>query len=410
MIFLNIRKTEGDPDSHYLYQLMVPFFLWFLLSPFFPFSRKIYCEYSSVIIIFSAAILLSVLAMTTIARVRSQLFMASAAFFAYLYGSFFWSVSFKPPVLINLLQSFITIIAFLFLFSQIEKINKPNIINIFTVAVVVCGIYCLVNIILQYFNLVDVSHKGSGPEFIDKRLKGYGPLNRNPITTAAYLVSYLYLGLYVIESRALAKNIQRIVWCSLLSIFVFIYLTGSRTAYFSLTAGIIYLYRDRIKYILFFITIFVILNFERIMARGMSFRGELWQQGMAASYGRFFFGHGFSSKPDIVVNGHYFGDPHNGIIHIFYFGGIFGVALFFWLIYLVGRAIYQSRPSLEKTFVMLMAINPVFFLMTGSYGIIITKGQAFGEHFYFILLPVGLAMCLLNFRKQNIVSATSNPR
>ncbi|MGE0625200.1 MAG: O-antigen ligase family protein [Pseudomonadales bacterium] len=185
--------------------------------------------------------------------------------------------------------------------------------------------------------------------FPGERLHGLGQLD-NPIIAGMVYGAALIIMLDLL-------NFERNSWwriigavCVLVLVSA-IYLTGSRSAWMSITGGVaIYLValrvRDRQQFTTTVVSLGVIFGIllltlvagdsirELILPRGVSYRPDIWQETLnrIVGEGGMMLGLGIGTPDRVVVDGVEFSHPHSLYLSVLFQGGVIGLSLLFSLI------------------------------------------------------------------------------
>jgi O-antigen ligase len=171
----------------------------------------------------------------------------------------------------------------------------------------------------------------------------------------------LMMGMGFVSTFFLLKE-KRIFALFLLAVFSFFMIFSfSRSSWvassFSFIVLLIFNYKNikisHIIYFLFFISFFLLLyfnfdsfenRFEQLINGNSSQRTKIWMHTIEFIREKIFFGYGlnsFKNLPDEYLNK--YPDPHNSILEIFLYTGLFGFISCFFTIFIILKKIYKGK-------------------------------------------------------------------
>lgn len=224
------------------------------------------------------------------------------------------------------------------------------------------------------------------------RFNGYGALY-NPLLTSHVYGMFAALALASLFMRS--RN--TLLSLGLFAIFATMLLkTGSRTPLLALCVALLWLalidFSRRSLWILAGAgaagAALFMLTPQAIMARGFSYRPEIWTQAWQQIREHPWFGHGYDHPMVFWVKGvnFAFADPHNMELALLFSGGVVGLSL--WIL-LYGVALRFAWRHRQDPLVMLASTALVFGFAAG-----LTEGNSFmsrpKEHWFLIWIPMAL--------------------
>ncbi len=229
------------------------------------------------------------------------------------------------------------------------------------------------------------------------RLTGHGALH-NPLLTAHVFGMYAAFTLAILTSRQQHK----LLLAGMLAIFVALLLmTGSRTPIVGLVAASAWLAFTKadkrtvavMALVGLCLTTLVAIKPEILMARGLSYRPEIWHQALIQISERPFFGYGFDNNSRFFVAelNTSFHDPHNFFLGVLHAGGVVGLILWGALMATLLVAGWKMRSD----WLALAASTALVFGLASS----LTEGDSFlsrpKEHWFLIWIPFSILIGMI---------------
>jgi len=309
---------------------------------------------------------------------RNGIFLCFLALAAYTMISLSWSGTdnshsslLKRPLYIALLLYSVALIAL----EDRGKLEK-----ILNLSIWIAALSAVASLI--YF--FEMGHRG--------RFKGYGALYNPLLTSHVYgMFAALTLAALFVRSRNMLLSLV------LFAIFSTLLLkTGSRTPLLGLCGALLWLalldFSRRSLWILagagVAAAVLLLLMPQAIIARGFSYRPEIWTQAWQQIVERPWIGHGYDHPMVFWVKGirYAFADPHNMELAMLFSGGIVGLVLWLLLYGVALRFAWQHR----KDSLVVLASTAVVFGFTAG----LTEGNSFmsrpKEHWFLIWIPMAL--------------------
>ena len=313
---------------------------------------------------------------------RSPIFLAFAAFGAYLSLSIAWSGTedgvgslLKRPLYVLLL--FIAVV-------ELGRCRPDRLSLVVRAAALFAVAAGAISLLL--FGL-------AGPDGPDGRLSGFGAL-RNPLLTSHVFGFFLALWIaFWMSERRLFSPLSIV---AVVVLGALILATGSRTPLVALAATVLWLAAlsgDRrgllaCAALLGIGTLVAIAWPEAFAQRGLSYRPQIWAEALRQIAEHPLIGHGYEHPLRIHIDGidYPFWDPHNMSLSVLYQGGLIGLGL--WLaLYLTALITSWRRRSNLAVFICSAPL--VYGLVAGM-----TEGGSFlsrpKEHWFLIWIPLAL--------------------
>lgn len=229
------------------------------------------------------------------------------------------------------------------------------------------------------------------------RLEGYGALYNPLLTSHVYgFFAALWLGALMSSARQWLLKLMMLV-----PLILLLFLTGSRTPFMALFACFVWLLilaadRRRLWFALAVGMLSVIgLWFfgSDLLARGLSHRPLIWAETWRQIMPTLWFGHGYGTGIDIVVEGlnKLLADPHNLTLGVIYQTGLVGGVLWLALYLYSLLSAWRMRGS---GLVLISSTLLVYGFVAGM-----TEGGSFmsrpKEHWFLIWIPIAIHLAVL---------------
>ena len=242
---------------------------------------------------------------------------------------------------------------------------------------------------------------------IDNRLNGLGQLDTHVVAALVYGAILVFVLQLAIRSQS--KGQVALAVLVALSICYAIYLSDSRNAWVSVTAGALtlvlgHMARDSRSFILsmvlgasFVVVALVVLianpdTNAMLLPRGDSFRIEIWTEAwrMIVDNNGLFSGRGILTVDDVTVGPNVHMHPHSLYLALWYQGGVVALLLYIALLIQVVRTLLEHFESYDaKLALAVLSIAVLSHILDGHELI-----DKVGDTWMLVWMPVGIAVGL----------------
>ncbi len=331
----------------------------------------------------------------------SRSFQLLLILFSFIILSFLWNNIEVSDM--TKLKRLLLILVFIISLVYLNLNNKKRIIQILLVASIIYAI-------TGFYSIIDAYIVNTTPVTI--RLIGVGNLSNPLLSSHIYGIFTVFIAGYY---SAMPKTTLKSLFLAFLiiSMLSFILFTQARTPLIGLAGAFVFLlWLQQSKKALYiaialfmFAVIFIVINFESISERGLSYRPELWAFTFEKISLRPLLGYGIGAELLIYIEGanKTFSEAHNIHLGLTYFLG--GLGLLIWLLFLSSLFIFvvkNKQTPLVKIGGLMLAYGMVAGLTEGSN--IFTRPK---EVWFLTWLPISLII-IAEFNSISSINQNSN--